>query len=814
METLLKDIKFAVRGLLKRPGFTLIVVLTLALGIGANAALFSVVNGVLLNPLPYEHAEQLVTLHQSKPNFETGAIPFPNFQDWQRDNQTFSSMAISRGTGFSLIDSGEPERVTGRYVTTQFFDVLGLKPVLGRSFLEGEDQQGVQPVVVISDRLWHRKFAASADILKQSISLNDKSYAVVGVMPADFSIARSSDVFVPIGQWNNAGLKNRGAALGLHGIGRMKPGVSIEQASADLNRIMSNLAVTFPETNRGNGAKLVALKSRVIGDIGPTLLLLFGAVGFVLLIACVNVSNLMLVRTSGRSREFAVRAALGASRTRLLRECLTESTLLAVMGGGVGLLVAAWATQAVLKLLPSALPRAEEIRLDGRVLLFTFVVSLLTGLFAGAVPAMRSIRGSLSETLKEGGRGASGLRHRAQSAMVAVEMALALVLLIGAGLMVRSLAALWNVNPGFSADNVMTFNVNLAPSLGSAEPGVVRNTIHEISDKLATIPGVRANSLVSGATPLQGEDDVFFWIDGQPKPASQSEMNMSLIYVVEPDYLSVMGIPLRQGRFFTKNDNERSQPVAVIDEALANKYFGAESPLGKRINITGQDTPYQIIGVVGHIKQWSIANDDENELQSQLYVPLRSLADDSLPGAFGVALRYDGNPDELPPALFAGVREVVSGQNSHNIISRPQTMNSVIAGSLADRRFSMILLGSFAGVSLLLASMGIYGVISYLVRQRTHELGIRIALGAQRKDVVSLVLRHGMKMALAGIVLGLVAASGLTRLLTNLVYGVSTTDPATFLGITLLLALVALVACFVPAWRATKVDPLIALRNE
>lgn len=814
MDTLIKDIKFAARSLVKRPAFTAIVVLTLALGIGANVSLFSVVNSVVLNPLPYNHPEQLVTLHQSKPNFDTGAIPYPNFQDWQRDNQTFAAMAISRATSFSLIGAGEPERVTGRYVSAQFFDVLGTKPVVGRSLMAGEDQQGAQPVALITEKLWQQKFSSRTDILNQAITLNDRSYVVVGVMPVDNNVARNTDVFVPIGQWPNPALKNRGAALGLHGIGRLKPGVSVEQGQADLNRIMGSLAASYPETNKGQGAKLVALKERVLGGVESNLLLLFGAVGFVLLIACVNVSNLMLVRSSGRTREFAVRAALGASRKRLFRQSLTESTLLALVGGALGVLAATWTTQVILKLLPSALPRAEEVSLDKKVLLFSFAISLLTGLVSGAVPALRSVRGSLSETLKEGGRGASAVRHRAQGLLVAVEMALALVLLIGAGLMVRSLAQLWTVDPGFTSDNVLTFNVNLAPSFGSAEPGVVRSQLRQLSDRLSGVPGVKAVSLTQGASPLRGEDDLFFWVEGQPKPATQSEMNMALNYQVEPNYLAAMNIPLKQGRFFTNQDDERSTPVIVIDEVLANKYFANENPVGRRLNLMGQDTPYQIIGVVGHIKQWSIATDEENELQAQMYIPFRSLSDDSLPGGFGVVAKYEGDPDEPSAGLFNNIRGVVSTQNSQNILSRPETMNKIIAGSISDQRFSMILLGSFAGVSLLLASLGIYGVISYLVRQRTHELGVRIALGAQRKDVLALVLGHGMKMALAGIGLGLIGAFGLTRLLTKMVFGVSTTDPLTFAGIAVLLALVALLACFAPAWRATKVDPLLALRND
>jgi putative ABC transport system permease protein len=809
-----QDLRFGVRMLWKNPGFTAVVVMTLALGIGANAALFSVVNGVLLNPLPYPQPEQLVTIHQSKPNFETGAIPYPNFRDLQKENRTFSAMAISRGYGFTLIGAGEAERVSARWVSADFFSVLGVKPQLGRTFVPGEDEIGASPVVLISANLWQRKFGSAPDALGKSIALGDKSYAIVGVIPASFNLLRGVDVYAPIGQWNNPALRSRTAALGLHGVGRLKPGVTIEQAQADLDRVMRDLAGAYPETNKGNGAKLVPLKERIVGDIGLILWLLLGAVGFVLLIACVNVSNLLLARSTGRTREFAIRAALGAGQWRLLRQSLTESTLLALAGGGLGLLVASWGTKAALAAMPTTLPRAEEVSLDGRVLLFTVVISLLTGILSGLAPALKISQWRLHETLKEGGRGASSVRARAQGVFVAVEMALALVLLIGAGLMIRSLNALWNVDPGFNPDNVLTFGLNFPPSISTgrtASPDAIRAALRELSDQISSTPGVQAASFSAGAFPLQDEDDLFFWLDGEPKPASQSEMNMSLVYRVEPGYLRAMGIPLKEGRFFTDQDDGRAPNVVVIDEVLARKYFGAENPIGKRIRMDGAEEPFQIIGVVGHVKQWDLGSDDRYSLQAQLYLPFRALRGGV--SAVRVVTRFEGAAPALP-ALLDSIRRLVQSNSSQNVISRPQTMNDVIAGTLAARRFSMTLLNAFAVVALLLASVGLYGVISYLVGQRTHELGIRIALGAQRKDVLRLVVNHGMKMALGGVALGLVAALGFTRLLGEMLYGVSVTDPATFTFIALLLVAVALLACFVPAWRATKVDPLLALRHE
>ena len=814
-DEMFQDLRYGARMLLKKPSFTLIAVFTIALGIGANAALFSVVNGVLLNPLPFPQPEQLITLHQSKPNFATGAIPYPNFQDWQKENQTFSAMAISRRTSFSLIGTGEAEQVDGRWVSDVFFSVLGVKPALGRDFMPGEDERGAVPVVLISPNLWQRKFLASADVLGKSLTLDDKSYTIVGVLPASFNLYRGIDVYVPIGQWNTPALRSRMAALGLHGIGRLKPGVTLAQAQADLDRVMGDLAAAYPDANRGNGASLIPLKELLVGNVRLILWMLLGAVGFVLLIACVNVSNLLLARSTGRTREFAIRAALGAGQWRLLRQLLTESMLLALVGGGLGLLLAGWGTRTALAVLPTTLPRADEIRLDARVLLFTFAISLLTGILSGLAPAFKASRWRLSEALKEGARGAGGGRHPAQGVLVAVQMALALVLLIGAGLMIRSINALWNVDPGFRPDNVLTFGLRFPPSMESASPEVARASLRELSDSLSSMPGVRAASFSSGAAPLQSEDDLFFWLEGQPKPASTSEMYMSLVYRVEPGYLTAMGIPLKRGRFFTNQDDVGAQPVAVIDEVFAHKYFPNSDPIGKGINIGSDNDPLQIVGVVGHVNQWSIDANDKESLQAQLYEPFRQLS--GSPSGVGVVVRAeegDGGAGAALTALFDSIRSVVQSQNSQNVIFGPQTMNEVIADSLAAHRFSMILLNAFAVVALLLASVGLYGVISYLVGQRTHELGVRFALGAQRTDVIRLVVNHGMKMALGGVAVGLLAALGLTRLLAGMLYGVSATDPATFAIIAVLLVMVALLACFVPAWRATKVDPITALRQE
>lgn len=806
-----QDIRYALRMLLKKPGFALVVVFTLAVGIGANAAIFSVVKGVLLNPLPYPNPEQLVTIHQSKPNFETGAIPYLNFVDLQRENQTFSSMAISRGAGFTLIGAGEAERVTARMVSADFFTVYGIQPMRGRNFAAEDDRKGADPVAIVSERLWVRKFNSASDLIERSITLDDRSYRVIGILPSTYS-ASAADVYVPIGAWGTPALQNRNAALGIHGIGRIKPGVTFEQAQADLERVMGSLGELYPAANKGHSAKIIRLKERLVGSVEPVLLMLFAAVGLVLLIACVNVSNLMLARSTSRTREFAIRAALGASRRRLIRQSLVESTTLALFGGAAGLLLAAWGTTAAVNSLPTALPRQDEIHLDLRVLLFTVTISLLTGIISGLVPALKTFQWRFSEILKEGGRGASNARARAQGAFVIAQMAMALVLLIGAGLLIRSLHALWNVNPGFKPDNVMTFGVTFPPSMRSATAESSRAYMRDLSNRLNEMPGVSAASLLAGATPMISEDDRYFWIDGQPKPASTSDMHMALYYVVEPGYLQAMGVQLRKGRFFTERDDERGARVIVIDEMLAEQRFGAEDPIGKRLNLDDDSGPYEIVGVVGHVKQWGLDIDEQN-LQAQMYMPFRAQPDVEVEGAGGAAVvvRADG---ELGPSFFTSVRDVVRQQNNQNVIANAQTMNEVIADSLAQRRFAMIVLGAFAAAALLLASLGIYGVISYFVGQRMQELGIRVALGASRRQILALVLGHGLRLTLAGVALGLVAALGLTRLIRTMLFGVGPTDPATFAIIAVLLTVIALLACYIPARRATKVDPLVALRNE
>ncbi len=561
MNGLLQDLRSALRQLQKSPGLTAIVVITIALGIGANTALFSVVNGVLLNPLPYPHPGELVTLHESKPNFESGSISFPNFRDWRKDNHTFSAMAIYRGYAFSLTGVGDALQLNGEFVSSDFFSILGVKPLLGRTFAPGEDEIGASPIAMISEGLWQRKFASAPDIVSKGMILDGRGYTIVGVIPASFHFALGNsatqrDVYIPVGQWKNNLLNTRSAGLGFHGIGRLKPGLTMEQAAADMTAVANNLAAAFPDANKGISAKLIPLKQWIVGGLRSILLVLLGSVGFVLLIACVNVANLLLARSTSRTREFAIRAALGASQRRVLWQLLAESVVLALTGGALGLLLASWGTRAALSVLPTALPRAEEIGLDARVLLFTLAISLLAGVLFGLAPALKMSPVNLQGTLNESGRGMSGTRHRVQGVFIVAEMAMALVLLCGAGLMIRSLTRLWNVDPGFNARNVLTVGLSLPPSMMTASPDAIRAAFRDFDHKMASIPGVEVVSQTWGAMPMGYDDEQTFWFEGQPKPANENEKNWGLDYIVEPGYLKAMGIPLQSGRFFTDQDNE------------------------------------------------------------------------------------------------------------------------------------------------------------------------------------------------------------------------------------------------------------------
>jgi predicted permease len=820
LDTLWGDLRFAVRMLRKNPGFTLVAIVTLALGIGANAGIFSVVNGVLLNPLPYPHPEQLVTLHQSKPNFRSGSVSFLNFKDWKANNHTFSDMALSRGNSFTLTGLGESENVPALLVTSSYFSVLGTHPALGRDFRPGEDEVNAAPVVLVSDGFWHRKLGSDPAAIGGTLTLGGRNFTIVGVLPAHFTLPGTDpaqiELFVPVGQWGNSWLLRRSAGLGLHGIGRLKPGVTLAQASADMDSVAAALAMEYPSDDKDTGATLIPLRERLLGNIQPILLRLLGAVAFVLLIACVNVGNLLLARANFRQREVAIRSALGAGRGRLIRQLLTESILLSLVGGALGLLLASWGTGAALKVLPTALPRAEAVHLDARVLLFTFGISLLAGILFGLAPALKIAHADLHATLKEGGRGSSGSKQRAQGVLVATEMAMAIVLLIGAGLMMRTLSALWSVDPGFDPNNVLTFGLSFAPSLSAAPPEQVRATMRDVASRFSQVPGVEAVSYSWGASPLQSDDEELFWMQGQPKPASNYGMNWALRYIVSPDYLRILRTPLLAGRFFDAHDDHHTPLVVVVDDVFARQFFGQQNPIGKRLELDDSEfsgTEAEIVGVVGHVKQWGLDSDDQQQLRAEIYLPILQLSDAEMrqlaPGV-GVVIRSASSP----LAAFDALRRATSAMNSEQVIYGAQTMNEVISATIAARRFSMLVFGVFAAVALLLAMIGVYGVISYSVGRRTNEIGIRMALGAPRFSVWQLILGEGMRLAAAGALLGIAGALGLTRLLGSMLFGVSAHDPITFVAVSVLLVAVAALACSVPALRASRVDPVIALRHE
>jgi predicted permease len=799
--------------LAKAPGFAAIAILTLALGIGANTALFSVVNGVLLNPLAYPQSGQLVALYGKTAGFEHAPINYLNFLDWQRDTQTFSSMAIYRNQDYNFIGTGEAERLSGYMVSADFFSTLGTMPVLGRSFRADDDHTGAAPVVILGGGFWKRKFGASLEIIGKPMLLNGTTYTIVGVIPAGFTFyGRNRDVYTPIGQWTDTNFRDRRVDVSSHGVGRLKAGVTLAQAKADMDGIAQNLAVAYPEANKAVGITLVSMKEDIVGNVQPFLIVLLAAVGFLLLIACANVANLLLARSMGRSREFAIRAAMGASQGRVIRQLLSESMLLAGLGGALGLLLAVWGTKAVLGTLPGALPRASEVSLDARVLLFAMALSLFAGIVFGLAPALKTSRVNLEEILKESGRGSSGARHRLQGVFVAVEVAMALVLLVGAGLMVRSLAALWRVDPGFNPSHAITFTLSLPadPGTSSAE---TRARLRHFDDKMHDIPGVQAVSVTLGSRPMIHNSSEPFWIEGQPKPANLPEMHQAMFYLAEAGFQQAMGVTLERGRFITPQDDEHAPVVIVIDDVFARSYFPQENPIGKRINLAGFGVQAEIVGVVGHVKQRGLDADAKSAIEAQFDYPFMQLPEKLMPlaaNAVAVVLRTEGDPT----AVMSSVRRAVAEIDSREVVYNVQTMNEVVSNSFAARRLSMMLLGVFAALALALACVGIYGVISYLVGQRTHEIGVRMALGAQRRDVLRLVIGHGTRMALIGVAIGIASALGLTRLMANQLFGVSAHDPLTFAGVGMLLVIVAVAACYVPARRAMRVDPMIALRHE
>ena len=805
MSTLLQDIRYALRMFVKKPGFTFMVIAALALGIGANTAIFSVVNAVLLRPLPYREPDRIVKVWEIHPNTkvrdEKANVAPANFIDWANQNEVFEQIAAYEGNrrGFNLTDGGESEHIEGSRVSASLFPLLGVQPMLGRAFTEEEDRQGANRVIVLSQGFWQRRFGSDRDILGRTLTLNLKSYTVIGVMPAGFDMPQSVDFWVPLA-FDDEEAKIRDFHY-LSVIARLKPGVTVEEARAGMNVIAQRLEQQYPATNAKIGAHLTLLSEHLVGGIRPALLILLGAVCLVLLIACANTANLLLARAAARQKEIAIRQALGASRLRLIKQMLTESLMLALVGGSIGAILALWGTDLLASLGPESISSLGHIKIDARVLGFTLTLSLLTGLIFGLMPALQASRPRLNELLKEGGRSSGGsLRSRTRSLLVVSEVALSLVLLIGAGLMVKSFMRLQSVTPGFDPDNLLS--VKLSPTISkfkNKSEGIA--FYQQVERQIQSLPGVVSVGAVTHL-PLSPDNlRLTFNIEGRTAPAPGEEF-LAEARAVSPNYFQTMAIPVLNGRVFTERDNIQSAPAIIINAKMADVYWPGEDPVGKRLFMEGEKTPREIVGIVGDVKHWGL----EEESRPEMYWPLYQE-----PLIFtSIVIRSTGDT----ASLTAAVKSEVKGIDNDQPVYRIRTMEELLSRSVAAQRFSMLLLAIFALAALLLAAVGIYGVIAYSVSQRTREIGIRMAMGAQARDVLGLVVSQGLKLAAAGVAIGVAGAFALTRVMSGLLYGVSVTDSQTFIAIPLLLTLVAALASYIPARRATKVDPMVALRYE
>ncbi len=797
--------------LLKNPGFTIVALIALALGIGANTAIFSVVNSILLRPLPYKEPEKLVLINHNYPKINLKASVSAYGYSHYRDNaKSFENVAALTGGNFNLTDGGEPERLAGGVITANLFQTLGAEVAAGRLFLPEENQLGRNKVAILSNALWERRFGSDLNIVNKTINLNSETYTVVGILPPDFQfgreIGRAIDIWTPIAFTQQQLSPNSLTNENLFVVARLKPNVSIQQAQAEMDTIAANLRQQYmPGADNSNwGLLLQHFRELVVSDIRLALWILLGAVGLVLLIACANVANLLLARAAERQKEMAIRAALGAGRWRVIRQLLTESVLLSVVGGLAGLLLAMWGIGALVKLNQDRIPRAHEIGIDWWVLGFTLLVSLLTGILFGLVPALQISKTDLHETLKEGGRsGSAGSRGVLRSVLVVSEMALALMLLVGAGLLIRSFRQLQHVNPGFTPQNTLSMNLAL-PLTKYSEPQKRDAFYKDALREIRRLPGVVSAGAVS-ILPLSGNNSSgSFNIEGRSVPPGQS-MPHGDRWSATTDYFSTMKIPLIRGRYFDDRDTAESMPVAILDETMVRKYWPNEDPLGKRISYEGgQSNPKwrEVVGIVGHVKHRGL----EGESRVQYYIPHSQMANSNM------YLVIRANNDAA--SLTGAVRSTIGRLDKDLPLYRVSAMEQLVSDSMAQRRFAMLLLGIFALVALAIAAVGLYGVMSYSTTRRSHEIGLRMALGAQANDVLKLILRQGMTLVLIGVALGVAGAFALTRFMANLLFGVKATDPITFAAIAALLTLIALLACFLPARRATKVDPMVALRYE
>jgi putative ABC transport system permease protein len=803
-ETLLQDLRYGVRMFLKQPGFTLIAVLTLALGIGANTAIFSVVNAVLLRPLPLAEPERVVWLSDMLP--QAGAVPtsLPEFLDWKDQNQSFEQLAAFLNSSMFIDTGGGTQDMPVGLVTPEIFALFRVNPILGRTFTNEETLPGRTRVAVLGHSMWQSHFGSDPNVIGKTIDLDGVAYTIIGVMPGGFSFPDRAELWRPLRINPNA--LDRGPHY-LHVVGRLKPEVTLTQAQAEMSTLAARLSAQHPEKNAGHGVKLQLLRDVVVGDIRPALFILLGAVGFVLLIACANVANLLLGRVGVRQKETAVRTALGASRLRIVRQLFTESMMLSIGGGVAGLLIAVWGVKWLVSMGPTTIPRVHEIAVDPRVVCFTLLISVATSVIFGLAPALQASKPDLTDALKEGGRTSAGLhRNRLRSMLVISEVALSLVLLIGAGLMIRSFAKLSRIDPGFNPDGVLKMGVSLLVSKYPDDERVA-SFYSQLLEQAAATPGVVSAAAISDLPLFGSNTSDNFTIEGRP-PVAQQDQPIIEYHIVTPRYFESMGIPLLAGRDVAWTDTKQAPNVVVINEAFAERHFAGESPMGHRISLQGQERdPLLIVGVVGNVRQLGL----DRKPVSEVFVPYLQ---DPLSKNYQRSMTIVARTNSDPGAVAGSLRAALTSLDKSLPVYDLKPMTEYLSDSLARRRFNLILLTAFAGVALVLAAVGIYGVISYGVTQRTHEIGIRMALGAEKADVLRLVVRQGMVMALGGVAIGLLASFALTRLMESLLFGVSVTDPLTFTVIALLLISVALLACIVPALRATKVDPLVALRYE
>jgi putative ABC transport system permease protein len=802
METLLRDVRYGIRSLTKRPGFTVVALIALALGIGANTAIFSLVNGVLLRPLPFAEPDRLVWMWGNIRNGGNRAsVSPPDFLDYRHENKTFEEFAASftMPLALNLTGSGEPERLSAAGITGNYFQALGAKPLLGRTFVLENEKPGNDQVVMLSYALWQKRFGGDLAIVGKTIALDGQAREVIGVMPQHFNFPRAAGLWIPINFDIDPDMKLRKAHF-MRPIGKLKEGVTIAQAQADIDVIATRLEEQYPESNTGWSLRLVSLREELVGNTRPTLLILLGAVGFVLLIACANVANLLLVRAAARQKEVALRTALGAGRFRIVRQMITESVLLALVGGTLGTLLAIWGVDLLVTLSADNIPSTAQISIDATVLGFTLLISLLTGVLFGLAPALRTMNLNLTESLKEGGRSGSegARRNRTRSVLVVIESAVAVMLLVGAGLLVRSLIQLQNTSPGFDAHNVMTMTITLSRQKYST-PERASSFFQELEGRVRGLPGVESVGLVT-ELPLSGQlNDMPFTVEGRP-PVTIDQAFDADFRRVNQQYLSTLRIPLLRGRNFTEQEVHQSAKVLLISELLASQVFPNEDPLGKRLIMVMGPQPWEIIGIVGDIRDRAL----ESQPFPAMYMPTYAT------GRMNLVIRTQGDPT----SITAAVRKEVHSLDPDQPVADVKTMEQWVETAVAGPRYRTLLLSLFALLALVLASTGIYGVMSYTVAQRTHEIGVRMALGARQLDVLKLVVLQGMGLVLIGVAVGLAGALALTRVMSTLLFGVGAKDPVTFVVVATLLTLVALLACYVPARRATKVDPLVALRYE